>query len=109
MQFLYQEGQILSEKGQEHYNYIRARFNEEQNPIDFLFLNRSCFNGMIRFNRSLKFNVPYEHKPERFAQAYITKIINQIEYLEMVFSLNNWEFKCQSFEETIFASNRSQF
>ncbi|GEM_PF-2012972 len=82
--------------------------NEEQNPIDFLFLNRSCFNGMIRFNRSLKFNVPYGHKPERFAQAYITKIINQIEYLEMVFSLNNWEFKCQSFEKTL-ASKRSQF
>ncbi|MCK5524094.1 MAG: DNA adenine methylase, partial [Thiomargarita sp.] len=72
------------------YNYILARFNDEQNPIDFLFLNRSCFNGMIRFNRSLKFNVPYGHKPERFAQAYITKIINQTEYLEMVFSLNNW-------------------
>jgi len=108
-QFLYKEGKILSEKGQEHYNYIRARFNEEQNPIDFLFLNRSCFNGMIRFNRSLKFNVPYGHKPERFAQAYITKIINQIEYLEMVFSLNNWEFKCQSFEETIKEANFNDF
>lgn len=100
-QFLYKEGQILSEKGQEHYNYVRSRFNEEKNPIDFLFLNRSCFNGMIRFNRSLKFNVPYGHKPERFAQAYITKIVNQVKYLEIVFSQNNWEFKCQSFEDTL--------
>ncbi len=100
-QFLYREGEILSKKGQEHYNFVRERFNNEQNPIDFLFLNRSCFNGMIRFNRNLKFNVPYGHKPERFAQAYITKIVNQIKYLEHAFSLNNWEFKCQSFEDTL--------
>ncbi|MBN2663639.1 MAG: Dam family site-specific DNA-(adenine-N6)-methyltransferase [Bacteroidales bacterium] len=108
-QFLYKEGQILSEKGQEHYNYVRSRFNEEQNPIDFLFLNRSCFNGMIRFNRSLKFNVPYGHKPERFAQAYITKIVNQVKYLEFVFSQNNWEFKCQSFEDTLNEVTKEDF
>jgi len=108
-QFLYEEGKILSEKGQDHYNYVRTRFNEEQNPIDFLFLNRSCFNGMIRFNRKFKFNVPYGHKPERFAQAYITKIVNQIKYLEFAFEQNNWEFKCQSFEETIKETNTTDF
>ncbi len=108
-QFLYKEGAVLSEKGQEHYNYVRERFNEEQNPIDFLFLNRSCFNGMIRFNKKLKFNVPYGHKPERFAQAYITKIVNQVKYLEIVFSQNNWEFKCQSFEETLTEVEKGDF
>jgi len=108
-QFLYTQGEILSKKGQKHYNYIRERFNVEQNPLDFLFLNRSCFNGMIRFNRNFKFNVPYGHKPERFAQAYITKIINQIKYLELAFAQNNWEFKCQSFEKTILESNSSDF
>jgi len=108
-QFLYKEGKILSEKGQEHYNYVRARFNEEQNPIDFLFLNRSCFNGMIRFNRKFKFNVPYGHKPQRFAQSYITKIVNQIKYLELAFEQNNWGFKCQSFEETIKEANTDDF
>jgi len=108
-QFLYKEGRILSEKGQDHYNYVRTRFNEEQNPIDFLFLNRSCFNGMIRFNRKFKFNVPYGHKPERFAQAYITKIVNQIKYLEFAFEQNNWEFKCQSFEETIKETKTNDF
>lgn len=108
-QFLYKEGEILSKKGQEHYNFVRERFNNEQNPIDFLFLNRSCFNGMIRFNRNLKFNVPYGHKPERFAQAYITKIVNQIKYLEHAFSLNNWEFKCQPFEDTLNEVKKDDF
>lgn len=108
-QFLINEGKNLTEKGQEHYNYIRERFNNEKNPIDFLFLNRSCFNGMIRFNRDLKFNVPYGHKPERFAQAYVTKIINQVKYLETVFSRNNWIFKCQTFEETIKEATKDDF
>ncbi len=108
-QFLIKEGKLLAEKGQEHYNFIRKRFNEEKNPLDFLFLNRSCFNGMIRFNKDLRFNVPYGHKPERFAQAYITKIINQVRYLEIAFSRNNWIFKCQTYEETINEASINDF
>lgn len=108
-QHLIKEGKVLTQKGQEHYNYIRSRFNEEKNPLDFLFLNRSCFNGMIRFNKDLKFNVPYGHKPERFAQAYITKIINQVKYLETAFSRNNWVFKIQTFEETIKEATKNDF
>mgnify|MGYP000932200345 CR=1 FL=1 len=99
--FLEEEGTKLVAGGQEYYNEVRSRFNDSGNPLDFLFLNRSCFNGMIRFNKSLKFNVPYGHKPERFAKAYITKIVNQVKYLEVKFSVNNWTFKCQKFEQTI--------
>lgn len=100
-EFLEREGKILEEKDDEHYYYIRDRFNEEHNPLDFLFLNRSCFNGMIRFNRNYKFNVPYGHKPKRFAKAYVTKIVNQVKRLESIFPEKDWEFKCQSFETTI--------
>ena len=107
--FLEEEGAKLSEKDDEHYYFIRDRFNASHNPLDFLFLNRSCFNGMIRFNRYYKFNVPYGHKPERFSKAYITKIINQIKYLESVFPENNWEFTCCSFEETIARAKEGDF
>ena len=100
-EFLEREGKKLEEKDDEHYYFIRDRFNEEHNPLDFLFLNRSCFNGMIRFNRNYKFNVPYGHKPERFAKAYVTKIVNQVKRLEGIFPEKDWEFKCQSFEQTI--------
>lgn len=95
------EGRLLAEKDEEYYYYVRDRFNEEHNPLDFLFLNRSCFNGMIRFNRNYKFNVPYGHKPERFAKAYVTKIVNQVRHLESIFPEKDWQFKCQSFEDTI--------
>ncbi len=100
-QFLQEQGKILAEKGQEYYNQMREQFNKTHNSLDFLFLNRSCFNGMIRFNRKLAFNVPYGHKPERFAQAYITKITNQIKQVAFLIENNDWVFICQDFKETI--------
>lgn len=108
-EFLEFEGAILAEKDDEHYYFIRERFNEKHDPLDFLFLNRSCFNGMIRFNRYYRFNVPYGHKPKRFAKAYITKIVNQVRHLETVFSENDWKFHCCSFEETIAHAGEGDF
>ncbi|MFN0202090.1 MAG: DNA adenine methylase [Bacteroidia bacterium] len=99
--FLQIEGKKLAEKGQNYYNEVRSRFNETFEPLDFLFLNRSCFNGMIRFNKKLAFNVPYGHKPERFAQAYITKIVNQIHDIQYLIKNNDWTFLCQDFRQTL--------
>jgi DNA adenine methylase len=108
-QYLEHEGQILKDKDAAYYYEVRERFNKEHNPLDFLFLNRSCFNGMIRFNRNYEFNVPYGHKPERFSKAYITKIVNQVKHLEAVMPLNNWDFKCQSFSKTISEACKNDF
>ena len=99
--FLFEEGNKLRTEGESYYYEVRSRFNEEHNPLDFLFLNRSCFNGMIRYNRKGKFNVPFCKKPERFAKAYITKIKNQVHYIQQAIELNDFEFKCQPFQKTI--------
>jgi len=72
--FLKREGQELARRKADHYYEVRDRFNKNHDPLDFLFLNRSCFNGLIRFNRSGEFNVPFGHKPERFSRSYITKL-----------------------------------
>ena len=108
-EFLELEGALLKKKDEAHYYFIRDRFNETHDPLDFLFLNRSCFNGMIRFNKDYKFNVPYGHKPERFAKAYITKIVNQVKHLEDIIPLNDWEFVCCSFEKTIACAGKEDF
>lgn len=100
-EFLEYEGEILLKKGDKHYYDIRERFNREHAPLDFLFLNRSCFNGMIRFNKSLGFNVPYGHKPQRFAKAYVTKIVNQIKQVSFFIRTNDYEFICQDFKKTL--------
>ena len=57
--FLEHEGKLLEEGDEEYYYSVRARFNQEHNPLDFLFLNRACFNGMIRFNKNYELNVYY--------------------------------------------------
>lgn len=108
-EFLESEGKKLAEKDDEYYYEVRKRFNREHNVLDFLFLNRSCFNGMIRFNRNGEFNVPYGHKPNRFSKAYITKITNQVKYIESKLKECDWNFLCQSFEETIKNCNGKEF
>lgn len=75
--FLEEEGQILAENGAKYYYEVRERFNRLHHPLDFLFLNRSCFNGMMRFNKNNAFNVPFGHKSQRFSKAYVTKIESQ--------------------------------
>lgn len=95
------EGARLSEKGESHYYEIRERFNEKHRPLDFLFLNRAGFNGMIRFNQRGGFNVPFCRKPRRFAQAYITKITNQVSYVGRLIRAKDFVFRRQPFEKTI--------
>lgn len=107
--FLKHEGQILLEKGAEYYYSVRNRFNKQQYPHDFLFLSRSCFNGMIRFNKKGEFNVPFCKKPERFASAYVTKIVNQIKRFSELVQFHDWVFKNQDFEETISHASESDF
>jgi len=99
--FLEKEGAMLLASGGEHFYTVRKRFNENGAPLDFLFLNRACFNGMIRFNRKGGFNVPFCRKPNRFAQAYITKITNQIQAVSDAMKIGEYDFVCQSFAETI--------
>lgn len=70
--FLESEGARLKSRGGDYYYEVRDRFNESHDPYDFLFLNRSCFNGLMRFNRQHRYNVPYGHKDDRFSKAYIT-------------------------------------
>jgi DNA adenine methylase len=46
----------LQEKGQEVYYQVRDRFNQTKNCFDFLFLTRTCVNGLIRYNAQGEFN-----------------------------------------------------
>ena len=103
-QFLEKEGAELLRSEGEYFYEVRDRFNQLNNPIDFLFLNRACFNGMIRFNRKGGFNVPFCRKPNRFSKTYVTKISNQVQAVAGAIKVGKYEFRNQSFSETIQAA-----
>ncbi len=105
--FLEKEGVELLKTNGEHYYTVRDRFNEHGDPIDFLFLNRSCFNGMIRFNKKGQFNVPFCKKPNRFSKAYITKICNQIKAVADAMVFGEYEIELRDFSETIKAAQKN--
>ena len=46
----------LQTEGHQVYYEIRDKFNETKNCFDFLFLTRTCVNGLIRYNEKGEFN-----------------------------------------------------
>jgi DNA adenine methylase len=100
-EFLEENGNLLQEKGAEYYYQVRTRFNAYPNSLDFLFLNRSCFNGVMRFNQQGKFNVPYCKKDQRFSKSYITKIVNQVTAVTKIIYNSDWTFAVADFRDTI--------
>lgn len=99
--YLTAEGKILLSKGEDYYYVVRERFNRTGDPLDFIFLNRSCFNGVIRFNSKGEFNVPFCRKRDRFRQAYVTKIVNQIFQIRNIMQGKDWEFRAGDWREVL--------
>jgi DNA adenine methylase len=104
--YLEQEGKALSKadnNGYEHYLKVRARFNSgEFSSFDFIFLSRAGFNGMMRFGSKGNWNIPFCKKPDRFVQAYITKITNQLAAVSQIIQPEpDWTFFNKSFSDII--------
>lgn len=105
-QYLISESKLLREannNGYDHYLKVRSRFNSgEFSSYDFIFLSRAGFNGMMRFGSKGNWNIPFCKKPDRFAQAYITKIVNQVKLVSEIISPEpHWTFHNKSFSEII--------
>ena len=101
--YLQEEGEILrksADEGYVHYRFVRDRFNESGSPLDFLFLSRAGFNGMMRFSKKGRWNIPFCKNPDRFAQAYVTKIVNQVDTISKCIR-PNWSFTHQDYIATI--------
>lgn len=107
--FLESEGARLKSRGGDYFYEVRDRFNESHDPYDFLFLNRSCFNGLMRFNRQHRYNVPYGHNDNRFSKAYVTKIVNQVDYVQEKIAESDWKFLAMRYEDAIATAPSNSF
>ena len=56
----------------------------------FYYLNRTCYNGLCRFNSKGEFNVPF---------GRYKKIIYKTDFSEYVPAFAQWEFTCVDFEK----------
>lgn len=107
--FLEFHGKELEKYGVEYYKKMRNDFNENGDSLYFLFLNRADFNGMIRFNRQGKFNVPFCQKPNRFSKAYITKICNQVSNVARVMEGKDWIFDSCTWQKTVEKASENDY
>ena len=70
----------LQNGGHTVYYEIRDSFNTTRNPHDFLFLSRTCVNGLIRFNKNGNFNNSLHHTRPGIGPERLSKLIYQWSY-----------------------------
>ncbi|ERL65763.1 EcoRVM [Schleiferilactobacillus shenzhenensis LY-73] len=101
--FLTAEGAKLCQTpadARSYYYRVRERFNQSHSSLDFLFLQRSNFNGMIRFGPN-GYNVPFGRKPARFSPALITKIVHQVAWAQQQIQSHDWQFRVADWQDVL--------
>ena len=93
--------QNLLKDGYNYYNQIKDRFNQTFDTMDFLFLTRTGFNGVMRFNNSGKWNVPFCKLNNRLSKNVIEDLANSVDELSRLFKSKDFTFYNKSFEDVI--------
>jgi DNA adenine methylase len=65
----------LQKQGHTAYYEVREAFNRDRDPEDFLFLTRTCVNGLIRFNAAGEFNNSLHHTRPGIAPQRMASVI----------------------------------
>ena len=88
---------LLRRFGEEYYYEMREHFNENFNPNTLLFLNHTCFNGVMRFNQKGKYNVPFCKKTDKLSESYREDLYNRLQYAKEV--TKDWGFYSIDYKE----------
>ncbi|MBI3232464.1 MAG: DNA adenine methylase [Bacteroidetes bacterium] len=110
LQILQNEYHLLESNEEEKKNYYyqkRELYNLRNiertgQAALFIFLNRTCFNGLYRVNRSNEFNVPIGSykKPTICDETNILAVSNLLQKVEIL---------CGDYEETLDKANKNSF
>lgn len=78
------------------YNTIRTRFNAERCPADFLFLLRTCANGMPRYNSRGQFNTSFHITRDGIRPETLRQVI--LDWSALL-NRHNVQFLCRSYSD----------
>lgn len=99
-------GEHKKKNSKEYFLYIRAQnvnvLSDISRAARFIYLNRTCFNGMYRVNSKGKFNVPYG----KYENPKIVDI-NNLKNISK--ALQNVEIKYQDYKETLKKAKKGDF
>lgn len=104
------ESLILSLKNRtvskEYFLEVRAQKVSELTPLEiasrFIYLNRTCFNGMYRVNSKGEFNVPFGDNKNPL-------ICDEVNLRKVSKALQNVEIKHQDYKETVKNAKKGDF
>jgi DNA adenine methylase len=101
-------GQLAQAHSGLHYYRVREQYNREaelataQRAAMFLYLNKTCFNGLHRVNRRGEFNVPVG----RYAEP---TILNELQLRAASVELRHVELRCADFRTLTKVAGSSDF
>lgn len=90
------------ERRKNYFYEVRTRFNQTREPSDFLFLSRTCTNGLIRYNSKGKFNTSLHFSRGGIKPESLTEII--LDWHNKI-NNNNVEFVCEDYSNVQPKSN----
>lgn len=99
-------GQYLSNTCEEYYYKMREKYNTSKHSIAraalFIYLNKTCFNGIWRVNKKGEFNVPYGFKEP-------PALPSKEELRNVSISLSNVELIHSDYKEAVKNAKRDDF
>lgn len=79
----------------EYYHHVRDRFNELRDPADFIFLNRTAINGLIRYNGAGDFNSAFHFNRKGMNPDTLREIVeywsSQLNEHKVIFEQGSYE------------------
>ena len=94
----------LQNEGHNVFYELRDNFNKTKNEFDFLFLTRTCVNGLIRYNNNGEFNNSmHKNRP-----GINTKRLKEI-ILRWRYFIKDVEFRNCDYRETLSDANSDDF
>lgn len=79
-----------------------TKLSDIEKASRFIYLNRTCFNGMYRVNSQGQFNVPFGHYKN-------PRIIDEVNLLNCSELLKKTEIKCADFSEILYKVQKGDF